>query len=150
MSVIHPEAIVHSMVEFVDGSVIAQLGITDMQLPIQYALTYPERLPSQLEGVDFFKLQNLHFENPDVKKFPSLQLAFSVANEGGTLPAVLNAADEIAVEAFLKGELKFRKIFDTVEKIVRKHKTTRNPTINDVLSADRWAREETKTFLSQI
>ncbi len=145
--VIHPEAVIHSMVEFVDGSIIAQLGVTDMRLPIQYALTYPQRSKTDLPGLDFSKLGKLHFARPDVKKFPSLELAFYAARRGGTLPAVLNAADEEAVDAFLNEKLKFSKIYTTVEKIVVKHKIIKNPALSDILEADQWARRETQQFL---
>ena len=140
--VVHPEAIIHSMVGFKDGSIIAQLGITDMRLPIQYAMTYPERWPTHLPDVDFFKLKKLNFEKPDLKKFPSLSLAFHVAKEGGTLPSVLNAADEVAVAAFLDGDIAFTKIYSIIEKIVRSHKIVRQPDLKEILEADRWAREE--------
>ena len=98
--VVHPEAIIHSMVEFTDGSIVAQLGVTDMRLPIQYALTYPRRWKTGLKSVDFTRLGQLTFQKPNYKKFPSLALGIDVGRRGGTLPAVLNAADEVAVEAF--------------------------------------------------
>jgi len=113
--VVHPQAIIHSMVEYQDGSIIAQLGVTDMRLPIQYALTYPQRLPTGLKFLDFVKLKKLTFEQPNFKKFPLLQLAFYVAKQGGTLPSVLNAADEVVVDAFLKRKIKFTRITKIVE-----------------------------------
>ncbi len=140
---IHPQAVVHSMVEFTDGAILAQLGITDMRLPIQYALTYPERLKTNLAQMNFFKLKKLTFKRPDLNKFPSLRLAMEVAKKGGTLPCVLNAANEEAVEAFLSGRLNFSKIFRTVEKIVCRHKLKENPDLNTIWQVDRWAREET-------
>ncbi|MFT7538192.1 MAG: 1-deoxy-D-xylulose-5-phosphate reductoisomerase, partial [Lysobacterales bacterium] len=115
--VIHPESIIHSMVEFVDGSMIAQLGVTDMRIPIQYALTYPKRLDVGLKSLDLCKLGQLNFSKPDLKKFPALSLCIHVAKKGGTLPSVLNAADEEAVEAYLNGDIKFTRIYDVVEKI---------------------------------
>src|SRR3989344_2291486 len=145
--VIHPEAIIHSMVGFKDGSILAQLGVTDMRLPIQYALTYPDRWESGLAQIDFAQLGTLTFKKPDFKKFPALALAFDVARRGGTLPAVLNAADEEAVEAFLNGQLKFSGIYRTVEKVVKNHKNTARPKLSDILSADVWAREEAKRFI---
>lgn len=145
--VIHPEAIIHSMVEFIDGSVIAQLGITDMRLPIQYALTYPKRVKTDLPGLDFNTLGKLHFARPDLKKFPSLALAFHAARQSGTLPAVLNAADEEAVGAFLNGKIKFSRIFKVVEKIVLKHKISKSPTLADILAADQRARSEIQQYL---
>ncbi len=145
--VIHPEAIIHSMVEFTDGSVMAQLAVTDMRLPIQYALTYPERLPTGLPELDFVALKSLNFEKPDVKKFPSLALAFHVAKKGGTLPCVLNAADEEVVDAFLKGKIAFSKIYDTVEKVVLKHRSIKDPDLDQILAVDQWARIETRKLL---
>jgi 1-deoxy-D-xylulose-5-phosphate reductoisomerase len=145
--VIHPEAIIHSMVEFVDGSVIAQLGITDMRLPIQYALTHPERLDTGLEGLDFAQLKSLNFAKPDFEKFPSLKLAFHVARKGGTLPCVLNAADEEAVEAFLNGEIKFTKIYTIVEKVVLAHKIKKDPDLETILDVDAWARQEARKYI---
>ncbi len=142
--VIHPQAVIHSMVEFIDGSVMAQMGIADMRIPIQYALTYPKRWGSPLKPINFFQLKNLTFLKPDYNKFPSLALAIQVAQEGGTLPSVLNAADEEAVESFLKGEIIFTKIYETVERVVRKHRTIANPSLKEILEADQWAREEAK------
>lgn len=142
--VIHPEAVIHSMVEFIDGSVMAQLGVTDMRIPIQYALTYPKRWGSPLKPINFFQLKKLTFLKPDYNKFPSLALALQVAQEGGTLPSVLNAADEEAVESFLEGEIIFTKIYETVERVVRKHRIIANPSLKEILEADQWAREEAK------
>ncbi len=144
---VHPEAIIHSMVEYVDGSIMAQLAVTDMRLPIQYALTYPHRMNTLLPSLDFYKLKALTFEKPDLKKFPALALALYVAKKGGSLPCVLNAADEIAVEAFLKNEIPFTKIYDVVERIVLKHKLIRNPDLNQILQVDLWAREEARNIL---
>ena len=145
--VIHPEAIIHSMAEFKDGSIIAQLSITDMRLPIQYALTYPERLESGLKPTNFFEVGQFNFRKPDLKKFPSLALAIHVGHCGGTLPSVLNAADEIAVDAFLNKRIKFSDIFRIVEKIVCRHKVTTDPTLKKILEADRWARQETEGLI---
>ncbi len=140
---VHPEAIIHSMVEFADGSMLAQLGITDMRLPIQYALTYPERLATGLRRLDLAQQWGkLHFEAPDLKKFPSLCLSYEAARQGGTLPAVLIAADEEAVEAFLNGEMDFLSIYKVVEKVVLRHKIVRNPSLQDILEAVKWARQE--------
>lgn len=140
--VVHPQAIIHSMVEFEDGSILAQLGVTDMRLPIQYALTYPDRLPTGLRRLDLAGLKHLDFQEPDLKKFPALRLAFEAARSGGTLPCVLNAADEEAVEGFLKGKIGFTAIYKVVEKIVRRHKIVASATIADILAADAWARQE--------
>lgn len=147
---IHPEAIIHSMVEYIDGSIIAQLGITDMRLPIQYALTYPYRLCSGLKSMDFVELKQLTFQEPDYKKFPSLELAFYALKEGGSLPCVLNAADEEAVEAFLENRLNFNSIYDVVSKVVKKHRNVDKPSIKQILDVDIWAREETRKVMSQL
>jgi len=141
---IHPEAIIHSMVEFIDGSVIAQMAAPDMKLPIQYALAYPARMPSRVEKLDFFKHSKLTFFKPDLKKFPCLEMAIKAARTGGDAPAALNAANEIAVEAFLKGEIKFSDIPDIVKKIMKNHKTKHDPSLADILHCDRIARERTK------
>jgi len=147
--IIHPEAIIHSMVEYVDGSIIAQLGVTDMRLPIQYALTYPKRLDVGLKNIDFFKLKSLNFEKPDFRKFPALSLAIHVAKTAGTASSVLNAADEEAVEAFLNEKIKFTDIFKIVEKLVIKHKSIQKPNLQQILEADRWAREETRKVINK-
>ena len=147
--IVHPEAIIHSMVEFRDGSILAQLGVTDMRLPIQYALTYPKRYKTRLKGMDFSKWNQLNFQKPDLKKFPSLSLAFYVARKGGSLASVLNAADEEVVDAFLKEEIKFTSIYKIVEKIVLKHKIINDPNLSEILQADRWAREETRKVLNK-
>lgn len=148
--VVHPQAIVHSMVEFRDGAVLAQLGVTDMRLPIQYALTYPRRMETGLDKIDFFKLKTLTFEKPDLKKFPALALAMEAARQGGTLPCVLNAADEEAVEAFLAGRIKFTAIYPAVEKVVRKHKAVRHPGFTDIEEADIWARAQARRIISHL
>lgn len=145
--IVHPEAIIHSMVEYVDGSIIAQLAVTDMRLPIQYALTYPKRMGTALPSLDFNKLKALTFEQPDLKRFPALALAFHVAKKGGSLPCVLNAADEVAVEAFLNGAIPFTKIYKVVECVVLKHKLIRSPDLNQILGIDDWAREEARELL---
>lgn len=139
---IHPEAIVHSMVEFIDGVVMAQLSATDMRIPIQYALSYPERLPGPLVPLDFCKLGALHFEAPDLKKFPSLELAYRAARELGTLPAVFNAANEVSAGEFLKGRLDFISIVKVTEKVFRKHRNILKPDLGDIKEADAWARDE--------
>jgi 1-deoxy-D-xylulose-5-phosphate reductoisomerase len=137
---IHPESVVHSMVELIDGSILAQLSATDMRVPIQYALTYPRRLRAPVAGVDFYKLKALHFEKPDEKKFPCLKLAYQAARQSGTLPAVMNAANEIAVEGFLRARLCFTGIADTVARVMARHRNVRNPALGDILYADSWAR----------
>ncbi|MDD4940042.1 MAG: 1-deoxy-D-xylulose-5-phosphate reductoisomerase [Candidatus Omnitrophica bacterium] len=139
---IHPQSIIHSMVEFEDGVILAQLSITDMRIPIQYALTYPERLDNGLAGVDFCEIGRLDFEEPDLRKFPCLGLAYRAAKESGTLPAVLNAANEICVEAFLSGVIKFVAIPGIIEKIMDSHKVILQPELDEILRADSWARGE--------
>jgi 1-deoxy-D-xylulose-5-phosphate reductoisomerase len=145
--VVHPEAIIHSMVEFQDGSILAQLAVTDMRLPIQYALTYPKRLESRLKPLDLTEIKTLTFQKPDFKKFPALELALEAAKKGGTLPAVLNAADEEVVDAFLQKRIKFTTIYTMIEKVVRRHKTTKNPSLEDIYEADCWARQQIKDLL---
>ena len=147
---VHPQAIIHSMVEFADGSMLAQLGITDMRLPIQYALTYPERIPTGLKSLDLAKLGKLDFQKPDLKRFPCLRLAVDAACRAGTLPAVLNAADEIAVEAFLREEIDFISIYKVVEKVVLRHTIVNDPSLAGILQADEWARQEAKNILEKL
>lgn len=147
---IHPEAIIHSMVEFEDGSVLAQLGVTDMRLPIQYALTYPERRPTGLKPLDLAAIGRLHFSAPDLKRFPALGLAMEAARRGGSMPCVLNAADEEAVEAFLEGKLSFTGIYKVVEKVILRHKIVRQPTLEDIVSVDTWARREARDAIGRI
>ena len=140
--VVHPQSIVHSMVEFVDGSLIAQLSTPDMCLPIQYALTYPERAASDRVQTNFPKIGTLTFEEPDVERFPAIGLARRAGEIGGTLPAVLNAANEIAVEAFVNRKINFPQITETVRRTMDAHKTVSQPTLEQILAADAWARVE--------
>ncbi len=140
--VVHPQSIVHSMVEFVDGSLIAQLSTPDMCLPIQYALTYPERAASDRVQTNFPKIGTLTFEEPDVERFPAIELARRAGEIGGTLPAVLNAANEIAVEAFVNRKINFPQITATVRRTMDAHKTISHPTLDQILAADAWARVE--------
>jgi len=141
--VVHPQSIVHSMVEFVDGSILAQLSTPDMCLPIQYALTYPERVASSRVQTQPAKLGNLTFEEPDPERFPAMGLARRAGELGGTLPAVLNAANEVAVEAFCKGNLRFDQISQAVAQVMERHQRTDHPTLDQILAADQWARRET-------
>jgi 1-deoxy-D-xylulose-5-phosphate reductoisomerase len=140
--VIHPQSIVHSMVVFRDGSVMAQMGPPDMRLPIQYALTYPDRLPSDLPAFDPRTFSGLTFEEPDHDRFPSLELGFRAARAGGLLGAVLNAANERAVELFLQDEITFPEIFERVSEAMAEFRDPGELTIDAILEADRWAREE--------
>jgi 1-deoxy-D-xylulose-5-phosphate reductoisomerase len=147
--VVHPEALVHSLVEYVDGSFIAQLSEPDMRLPIQYALTYPERMPAGIKKLDLAAYGALTFEAPDMAKFPALALAFEVSRRGGTLPAVLNAADEVAVGCFLSGKLSFTGIYRLVEKVVLMHKNIKGPSLRDIKEADAWARASAEVLAGQ-
>lgn len=139
---IHPQSIVHSLVEFVDGSVIAQMSVPDMKLAIQYALFYPDRVGTMNLSLDLPKIKNLTFSEPDHKRFPSLKLAYRALNLGGTAPCVLNAANEVAVGAFLKQRLGFVDIISIVEKVLKSHKVVKKPKLNDIIKADTWAREK--------
>ena len=142
---VHPQSIIHSMVEFGDGSVKAQLGCPDMRLPIQYALSYPERLPNpQLPRLDWENIKELSFAPPDLKAFPCLRLAIEAGRQGGTYPAVLCGADEVAVELFLSGRIKFTDIARLVEPVLEGHKATSHPTLEEILVADSWGREEVR------
>ena len=140
--VIHPQSIVHSMVELIDGSVIAQLGVTDMRLPIQYACSYPERWDAPLPALDLTRAGRLEFFPPDHDRFPCLRLAYRALEAGGTLPIVLNAANERAVDLFLQGEIPFPEIYERVHDAVTSFQDQGEPTLERVLAADRWAREE--------
>ncbi len=139
---IHPESIVHSMVEFQDGNILAQLSVSDMRFAIQLAFTWPERLDGGLPALDLAQLGTLHFAAPDETRFPCLRLARAAALAGGTMPVILNAANEIAVQEFLNGKLSFPGIWRTVEQVLGKHAALTDPGLPDILAADRWAREE--------
>ena len=140
--VVHPQSVIHSMVEFVDGSMLAQLSTPDMCLPIQYALTYPERAKSDRVQTSLAKLGSLTFEEPDLERFPALALARRAGEIGGTLPAVLNAANEVAVEAFVNRKQSFPGITETVRRTMDAHKVVAHPTLEQILEADAWARKE--------
>lgn len=145
--VIHPQSIVHSLVEFIDGSVVAQLSLPDMKLPIQYALTWPERLPSPARKLDWDQAWRLEFEPPDEARFPALRLGREVAAAGGTAGAVLNAANEAAVDRFLRGELPLTQIVPVCRRIVEHHPYKADPTLDELLALDRWAREELQRWV---
>lgn len=138
--VVHPQSIVHSMVEFIDGSLLAQLSTPDMCLPIQYALTYPERVRSDRVQTNLAKLGSLTFEEPDLERFPALRLAREAGELGGTLPAVLNAANEVAVDAFFNGKIGFEQISSIVERTMKRHAHVAQPTLEEIFAADAWAR----------
>jgi 1-deoxy-D-xylulose-5-phosphate reductoisomerase len=147
--VIHPQSIVHSMVEFADGSTLAQLSYSDMCFPIQYAVTWPERVPNSLPPLDFGKLSKLEFAKPRYDDFPALNLAREAGETGGTLPAVLNAANEIAVAAFLDRNVRFPRIWQMVEGVMNRHSTVAHPDLDEILRADQWAREEARRLVGK-
>jgi len=146
--IVHPQSIVHSMVEFVDGSVLAQLSHSDMCFPIQYAVTWPERVPNSLRPLDFAQLSRLDFEAPRREDFPALDLAREAGERGGTFPAVLNAANEVAVAAFLASRIPFPRIWETVAQVMRRHEAVADPGLDDILEADREARAAAEGFVS--
>lgn len=141
--VIHPQSIIHSAVQYVDGAVIAQLGVPDMKLPIQYALFYPDRRPMAEKRLDLFELGSLTFEKPDTDTFKGLSLAFDAARAGGSMPTVFNAANEMAVRSFLKGEIKYLQIYDMIERAMNNHRKIDNPDVSQILSAE----QETYDYL---
>jgi 1-deoxy-D-xylulose-5-phosphate reductoisomerase len=140
--IIHPQSIVHSMVEFADGSTLAQLSYSDMCFPIQYAVTWPDRVPNSLPPLDFGKLSKLEFAAPRYDDFPALKLARKAGETGGTLPAVLNAANEVAVAAFLDKQIRFPRIWQIVEEVMNRHPSVARPDLDAILRADQWARAE--------
>jgi len=144
---VHPQSVVHSMVEFVDGTVLAQLGVTDMRLPIQYALSYPERWPAAIPGLDFTRGLRLDFEVPDHDRFPCLGLGYRALAAGGTLPSVLNAANEEAVAAFLGERIPFTAIPESILAVMDAHRPQPVQKLGDVLAADAWAREQARHVL---
>jgi 1-deoxy-D-xylulose-5-phosphate reductoisomerase len=147
---IHPQSIVHSMVEFIDGAFLAQMGIPNMKIPIAYALTYPERIINDLPSLNFIKTGNLEFLKPDINKFPCLELAYAAGLCGGTAPVVLNAADEIAVSAFIEKKIQFIDLPKIIEKVLLLHNSIKEPSLDDILQADLWARRETKKIIERI
>jgi len=144
--VVHPQSIVHSMVEFVDGSVIAQLSPPDMRLPIQYALSYPRRLPGPARRLDFAATMRLEFEPPNVDRFPAVRLGHEAAARGGTAGAVLNGANEAAVAAFLEGRIRFTEIAESCARVLAAHPFQAEPTLDDIRRLDAWARREVATW----
>jgi 1-deoxy-D-xylulose-5-phosphate reductoisomerase len=146
--VVHPESVIHSMVEFVDGSVMAQMSPPDMRTPIQYALTYPDRAAGCSRRMDWTKCHSLHLEPPDFERFPALKLAYRVAEAGGTAGAVLNAANEAGVAAFMEGRIAFGEISGIVEHTISVHRIQEQPSLDDLLEADRWARETAESSIA--
>jgi len=147
---IHPQSVIHSMVEFVDGSTIAQLSVPDMRLPIQYALFYPERLPASNKLLDLTRLKNLTFSKPDYKRFPCLKLCYQALKLGGTAPAVLNASNEEAVFAFLQKKLKFADIPNVIKKVLHSHQPVKKPNLSEILKADEQARTTSKETIFKL
>ena len=144
---IHPEAVVHSMIELKDGAMLAQLGACDMRIPIQYALTYPDRLESEIKSPEFPKIKSLNFYQPDLRKFPCICLAYEAGKNAGTCPSALSASNEEAVKEFIEGGIKFINIPRVIEKIMSLHKAVKNPCLDDILDADEWARIKTKEII---
>ncbi len=144
---VHPESVIHSIVQFRDGSFLAQLSSPDMRVPISYALTYPQRLAGPAKVLDIYALRQLNFEPPDLQRFPAIDLGYRVAAEAGTTGAVLNGANEVAVEAFLAGRIAFGKIVPTVRRVLDMHKIGSADSLEPLLEADRWARDETARVL---
>ena len=147
--VVHPQSIIHSMVQFVDGAVMAQLGSTDMRLPIQYALTYPERQPASWPRLDFWQMKDLTFAEPDMETFKGLKFAYEAGKIGGTMPCVFNAANEVAVADFLSGDIYFLDIYDIIEETMLKRETILEPELEELFEEDRWAREFAKGLLKK-
>ncbi|PKN51979.1 MAG: 1-deoxy-D-xylulose-5-phosphate reductoisomerase [Deltaproteobacteria bacterium HGW-Deltaproteobacteria-13] len=147
---IHPQSIVHSMVEFVDGAYLAQMGVPDMRIPIAYALTYPERIMNDLPPLNLIKTGSLEFYKPDIRKFPCLDIAYRAGICGGTAPVVLNAADEVAVSAFMKKKIRFIDLPEIIEKVMTLHGVIDNPSLDDILQADLWARRETEKIIERM
>lgn len=148
--VLHPESIIHSYVEFVDHSIIAQLGTPDMRVPIQYALAYPYRIPNRSKPLKLSEIGKLHFKPMDMERFPGLKLAYDCGKAGGTTPTVFNAANEIAVQRFLKGELAFLGIEEVIQRTIELHSPSSNPDLEEVLSADAWARQTAAQMLQNL
>ena len=147
--IVHPQSIIHSMVEFIDHSIIAQLGVPDMTIPTAYALSYPHRIPlPQVPALDFASMGTLTFENPNYQKFPCLKIAYEAGRRGGLFPAVMNAANEVAVESFLSGKIKFLEIPLLIESVLEIFNPVMNPDLESVLQADQWARLKASEFKS--
>lgn len=146
---IHPESMIHSLVEFIDGTLRALVSLPDMRYPIQYALTYPHYVDTKLPSVDWSKVKQFTFFLPERRKFPCLDLALEAGKEGGTYPAVLNAANEIAVDSFLKNKISFLQIAEIVRQTLEKHKSVSSPNLDAILSADLWARKKAEELISK-
>jgi len=147
---IHPQSIIHSMIRFADNSILAQLSLPDMRLPIQYALTYPERFPSLVEPLNLAKVKTLEFEPPDKEKFPCLSLAYRAISEGGTMPAVLSASDEVCVNSFLIKKITLPDISKIITQVMERHNVMNIPTFEEIEEADRWARGQTLKVIESL
>jgi len=148
--IIHPQSIIHSMVEYVDGTIIAQLSTPDMRIPIAYALSYPERLKVQVPPVNFIETGKLTFLKPDYEKFPCIKLAYEAMDSGGTMPIVLNAADEVAVACFLEGRIRFTEIPTIIRKTMESHKVMPIKDMEEIQNTDRWARHKAEALIRRI
>ncbi|OVE77817.1 hypothetical protein BVX98_01975 [bacterium F11] len=147
---IHPQSIIHSMVEFEDGAVLAQLSHPDMRLPIQYALTYPRRHPTPIKRLKLEEIGRLDFAKPDFSRFPCLELALEAGRKGGTAPVVLSASNEQAVRAFIKGRISFLSIPKVVAQVLKKHPFQLRPSLNDILWSDAWARRKADQLINRL
>jgi 1-deoxy-D-xylulose-5-phosphate reductoisomerase len=147
---VHPQSVIHSMVEFIDGSIMAQLGIPDMRIPIAYALSFPSRMPNHGVSLDFLKATPLEFFQPDPDRFPCLKLATDAGRAGGTLPVVLNGANEAAVEAFLQGKIRFSQLPVVISEALSRHCWLSAPGLEEILEADRWSRQEADNIIKEI
>ena len=147
--VVHPQSIIHSMIQFVDGAVMAQLGSTDMRLPIQYALTYPERQSASWPRLDFWQMKDLTFAEPDMETFKGLKFAYEAGKIGGTMPCIFNAANEVAVAAFLAGDIYFLDIYDIIEETMLKRETILEPELEELFEEDKWARDFARSLLKK-
>lgn len=145
--VVHPQSIIHSMVQYQDGSILGHLGKTDMRIPIQYALTYPDRRKNNLTRIDFAQLAQITFEAPDMNKFPCLKIAFEAGRTGGTCPTVMNAANEVLVDLFLREKIGFMDIPACLDRVLARHRRKENPALEDILEADGWARRTTQEVI---
>ncbi len=148
--VVHPQSVIHSMVQFYDGSIKAQMGLPDMRVPIQYALSFPQRLPSNLPDFDFANYPQLSFEKPDKEIFRSIKIAYHVLGKGGNMPCIFNAANEIAVDAFLNEQIRFTDIFEVLEKSITKVSYLRQPNFDDLIATDIETRQQTKQIIKQM
>ncbi len=147
---VHPQSIVHGMARLTDGTVIASMGVTDMRMPIQYALTYPDRWEMDLPALDLAHIGGLTFEEPDFERFPALRVAYEAGRAGGTAPCVMNAANEVAVNAFLQGSIGYYDIVRTVQQVLDAHEVVQRPSLSEILAADAWARERAGGIIGKV